>query len=134
MTGVRNVTEERNGSRTFTVTGKEGRFGANESSIQLDGAVHIEGSDGLAATTEHATYSDAEGVVRAPGPVEYARGRMRGTGVGFTWDKAHDLLTILDQAVVHVAPDEKGQGASDITAGTAAFARKEKQIRFERAA
>jgi LPS export ABC transporter protein LptC len=133
LAGVRIVSEERNGSRTFTVTGKEGRLGANESSFQLDGAVHIEGSDGMAATTEHATYSDAEGIVRAPGAVEYGRGRMRGTGVGFTWDKTRDVLTILDQAVVHVAADAQGQGVSDITAGTAVFARREKQIRFERA-
>jgi len=94
--------------------------------------VTLEGSDGLSAATEHATYSDADGVVRAPGTVEYARGRMRGTGVGMTWEKAQDVLTILDRAVVHVAADDKGQGAAEISAGTAAFARKDKLIRFEK--
>jgi len=57
---------------------------------------------------------------------------MRGPGIGMTWERAQDVLTILDQAVVHVAADDKGQGASEITAGTAAFARKDKLIRFER--
>jgi LPS export ABC transporter protein LptC len=132
LTGVTIVTPERNGTRTFTISGKEGRIGNNDSSIQLDGAVRLEASDGLRAATEHATYSDAEGVVRAPGPVEYTRARMRGTGLGMTWDKAQDLLTILDQAVVHVAADDNGAGAAEITAGSAVFARREKQIRFDR--
>jgi lipopolysaccharide export system protein LptA len=132
LTGVTIVTLERNGSRTFTITGKEARLGSNDSSIQLEGAVHLEGSDGMSASTARATYADADGIVRAPGPVEYGRGRMRGTGIGMTWERAQDVLTVLDQAVVHVAPDEKGQGASEITAGTAAFARKDNQIRFER--
>src|SRR3954470_22267985 len=54
LSGVTIVTTERNGSRTFTISGKEGRIGNNESSIQLDGAVRLEASDGLAAATEHA--------------------------------------------------------------------------------
>lgn len=131
--GVTIVTDQKDSTRTFTIKGNEARVGNNDSSLQLDGAVRLEASDGLTAATEHATYADAEGVVRAPGPVEYARGRMRGTGVGMTWDRTQDVLTILDHAVVHVAADEKGQGASEITAGTAAFARKEKVIRFEKA-
>jgi lipopolysaccharide export system protein LptA len=57
---------------------------------------------------------------------------MQGTGVGLTWDKTQDVLTILDQAVVAVAADDKGQGAVDVTAGTASFARKAKYIRFDR--
>jgi lipopolysaccharide export system protein LptA len=130
--GVKIVTQEKNGNRTFTISGREGRVGSNDSSLQLDGAVRLEGSDGLSAAAEHATYSDADGFVRAPGPVQYARGRMQGTGVGLSWDKTQDVLTILDQTVVHIAPDDKGAGAAEITAGTAAFARKDKQIRFER--
>jgi lipopolysaccharide export system protein LptA len=129
--GVTIVTDEKNGSRTFTVTANEGRVGANDSSLQLDGAVRLQGSDGLSAAAEHATYS-SEGVLRAPGPVEYGRGRMRGNGVGLIWDKAQDVLTILDQTVVHIAPDDKGIGAAEITAGTAAFARRDKLIRFEK--
>jgi LPS export ABC transporter protein LptC len=131
--GVKIVTQEKSGPRTFTITANEGRVGSNESSIELDGAVRLAGSDGLTAATEHATYSDSDGLVRASGPVEYARGRMRGTGIGMTWDKAQDVLSILDQAVVHIAPDDKGAGAGEITAGTAAFSRAEKLIRFERA-
>ena len=130
--GVTIVTTERNGSRTFTITGKEGQIGANQSSLVLDGDVRLAGSDGMMAATEHATYSDAEAVVRAPGPVDFGRNRMKGSGLGMTWDKNSDVLTILDQAIVHVAPDEKGSGAAEITAGTVAFARRDRFMRFER--
>ena len=132
LQGVKIVTDERSGSRTFTITGKEGRVGNNDSSIVLDGDVRLEGSDGMTAATEHATYADADGTVRAPGPVQFARGRMRGSGIGMTWEKAPDVLTILDQAIVHVAADEAGAGAADITSGSAAFARRGRFIRFER--
>jgi len=132
LQGVSIVTQEKNGSRTFTIAGKEGHLGANQTSIALDGDVRLAGSDGMTAATEHATYSDAEAKVNAPGPVEFARGRMKGTGVGMTWDKNTDVMTILDQAIVHVAADDKGAGAAEITAGTAAFARRDRVIRFER--
>jgi LPS export ABC transporter protein LptC len=132
LQGLTIVTQEKNGSRTFTIAGKEGRLGANQTSLALDGDVRLAGSDGMTAATEHATYSDAEGTVNAPGPVEFARGRMKGTGVGMTWDKNTDVMTILDQAIVHVAADDKGAGAAEITAGTAAFARRDHLIRFER--
>jgi lipopolysaccharide export system protein LptA len=90
------------------------------------------GSDGMTAITEHATYAESDGTVRAPGPVEFARGRIKGTGIGLTWDKTLDVLTILDQAVVHVAPDPTAASGANVTAGKAAFARTDKYIRFER--
>jgi len=58
-------------------------------------------SDGLVAHSEQATYSDAEKIVRAPGPVKFSRGRMSGTGIGFNFDEQRDMLTILEQAERH---------------------------------
>ena len=124
--------DERNGSRTFTITSKEGRVGKGESALVLDGDVRLEGSDGMKLRTEHATYSDSDATVRAPGPVDYTRGTMSGHGVGMTWDKTRDILSILDQAVVHIAPDEHGAGAMDVTSGTADFARRDRYMRFVR--
>ncbi|HEV2986255.1 MAG TPA: LPS export ABC transporter periplasmic protein LptC, partial [Vicinamibacterales bacterium] len=130
--GVKIATEERNGPRSFTVTGKEGHIGQKESSIAIDGDVRLTGSDGLTAKTEHATYATSDGTVRAPGAVEFARGRMKGTGVGMTYDKTRDVLALLDQAVVHIAPDEHGASAADVASGTATFARRDKFVQFER--
>ncbi len=126
------ITDERNGNRTFTITAKEGLVGKNESSIALDGDVQLAGSDGMTVLTEHATYADGDGTVRAPGPVTFTRGRVRGTGAGMTWEQARDVLTILDQAVVHILPDEKGANAADVTSGAAVFARRDNYIQFER--
>ncbi len=130
MIGVTVVTDERNGDRTFTIKSKEGTLGKNEAHIALDGDVRFDSSDGMTVRTEHATYSDA--MVRAAGPVEYTRGRMSGHGVGMAWDETRDVLSILDQAVVQIAPDEKGAGATHITSGTAELARRDKYMRFEK--
>jgi lipopolysaccharide export system protein LptA len=132
LLGVTIVTDERHGNRTFTITGKEGRVAKNDSTIALDGDVRLVGSDGMQLATEHATYADSDAIVRASGPVQFTRGRVSATGIGMTWDKTLDVLTILDQAVVQTAPDAKGANASMVNAGTAAFARRDKVVRFER--
>jgi LPS export ABC transporter protein LptC len=132
LEGVTIVFDERNGDRTFTITGKNGRLGKGAATMEIDGAVKLVGSDGMTVLTEHATYADSDSVVRAPGPVDVTRGRMHATGIGMTWEKTPDILTILDQAVVHIAPDPPAEGASDVSSGTAVFARKENYLRFER--
>ena len=81
----------------------------------LDGDVQLVASDGLTLLTEHATYADADGVVRAPGPGGVLARPHAGSGIGMTYDKDADVLAILDQAVVHVAADDKGEGAGPRT-------------------
>jgi LPS export ABC transporter protein LptC/lipopolysaccharide transport protein LptA len=133
LEGVTAVFDEKNGTRTFTITGKEGSLGKNATTMVLDGSVRMEGTDGMVVLTEHASYSETDAVVRAPGPVEVTRGRLHATGVGMTWDKTADVLTILEQAVVHIEPDRAADGPSDIASGTAVIARRDKYLRFERA-
>ncbi|MGH9141493.1 MAG: LPS export ABC transporter periplasmic protein LptC, partial [Vicinamibacterales bacterium] len=131
--GVTVVFDERNGDRTFTITGNDGRLGKGATTMAIDGAVKMVGSDGMTVLTEHATYADADGVVRAPGAVDVTRGRMHASGTGMTWEKTPDVLTILDQAAVRIAPDQPSAGPSDVSSGMAVFARREKYVRFERA-
>jgi lipopolysaccharide export system protein LptA len=153
LVGVTITTEDRSSgtqrhgeTHRFVVTGREGTVGEHESTIALDGGVSLESSDGMTARTEHATYSDSDGVVSAPGAVEFAKGRMSGRGTGLKYDKTRDTLWILDQSVVHVAPaadpgigvhggNEPGDGKSggvDVTSGTATFARRDKLLQFDR--
>jgi LPS export ABC transporter protein LptC len=132
MIGVKVVTTERSGSRTFTVRGNEGRLGQNESVITLNGDVRLAASDGLTAWTERAAYAENGGMVRAPGPVRFARSRLTGSGVGMTYDNKADALAILDQAVIRMAPDARGAGGVDVASGAATFARREHIVRFER--
>jgi LPS export ABC transporter protein LptC len=132
LQGVTIVSTDRRDGRSFTVTGKEGRVGQNESEMVLHGDVHLVASDGLSAVTEDATYTEADGIVRAPGPVTFTRNRLSGSGVGMTYDKNDDVLVILDQAHVRITPNEDGSGATEITSASATFARREKYVRFDR--
>jgi lipopolysaccharide transport protein LptA len=127
---VRVIAENR-GGRDYTITGKEARVGKDESSFEITGDVTLETDDGLVAHSEQATYTDAEKIVRAPGPVKFSRGRMHGSGVGFTFDEQRDTLWILDQAIVHLAP-EGDAGAMDVTAGAFGYARRDRYLRFEK--
>jgi lipopolysaccharide export system protein LptA len=133
LLGVRITSTNRSDGRTFVVTGKEAQVLENPTTYAIDGDVKLAASDGLTANTEHATYTESDGTVRAPGPVSFAKGRMSGSGVGMEYDKAQDVMTIRDQAVVHIKADEKGAGATDVTSGSAAFARRDKYVRFDRA-
>jgi LPS export ABC transporter protein LptC len=131
LQGVTVTTNERGGSRTFTMTGKEGSVAQNDSTITLNGDVRWHASDGLTAQTEQATYAQGDGMLRAPGPAQFARNRLSGSGVGMTYDKGRDVLVIQDQAKVRLMSDVDG-GITDVTAGTATVARQDKSIRFDR--
>jgi LPS export ABC transporter protein LptC/lipopolysaccharide transport protein LptA len=132
MLGVKIITE-RAGGRVFTITGDEGEVADRESNVSVAGDVHIVATDGMELKTERATYADGDATVRAPGPVQFARGRLSGSGVGFTYDKNQNVLTILDRASVHMTKDAEGLGAMHIEAGALIFQRNEKILRFDRA-
>ena len=127
---VRVIAENR-GGRNYTITGNEAQVGKDESSFELKGNVRLETDDGLVANSQQATYADAEKIVRATGPVTFSRGKMNGSGIGFTFDEQRDVLWILEQAVVHVEPDGEN-GPMDVTAGSFGYARRDRYMRFER--
>ncbi|MGH9202152.1 MAG: LptA/OstA family protein, partial [Vicinamibacterales bacterium] len=125
------VMVDNRGGLNYSITAKERRLGTDQSTYDVSGSVRLETNDGLVATSERASYVDAEGIVRAPGPVQFSQGRMTGTGVGFTYDEQRDTLWLLENAVVQFKA-EGDQGAMDVNAGTAGFARTERYMRFER--
>lgn len=127
------VTVMRPQGRSFVVTGKEGTVGAGQSSVDMAGDVVLKASDGLVAKTPTASYSDGEGILRAPGPVAFERGKTHGTGLGFTYDKRRDTMWVLDKAVAHVAGNDT-IGDMDVTAGAFGEARRERYLRLERQA
>ena len=130
LMGVK-VTVDNRAGRSYTITGKEARVGTDQASYDIKGDVKLETNDGLTAFSEQATYTDAEKIVRAPGPVRFTRGRMSGTGVGFTFDEQRNTLWLLDQAKIRVEPNG-ASGAMDVTAGAFGFARTDRYMRFER--
>jgi LPS export ABC transporter protein LptC len=118
--------------RDFTIQANEADIAENQSQMDLRGAVVITTSDGLKVETENATYTQSDGVTRAPGPVRFTRARMTGTSVGASYDQQRDVLWMLDQAHITVAPDDKGMGSADVTAGAAGYAKTDRYIRFDR--
>ncbi|MEO7156368.1 MAG: LptA/OstA family protein, partial [Vicinamibacterales bacterium] len=129
--GVKISVDNRSG-RNYVVTGKEAFLGKDDSSFDVRGDVRLETSDGLVATGQQATYTELEKIVRVPGDVKFTRGRMTGSGIGFTYDEQRDTMWILDQANVKFAADGNNAGAMAFTAGTFGFARRDRYMRFEK--
>ncbi len=100
--------------------------------VALKGAVNVVSTDGLSLRTEEASYVNAEGLVRAAGPVAFGRGGTRGTAVGMTYDKTRDVLSLLDRVTIHRDADPGGEGGLDIQSGAATMARADRYMRFER--
>jgi lipopolysaccharide export system protein LptA len=130
MLGVK-VTTERAGGRVFTIKAKEGEVGERDSTVSVVGDVVIGASDGMTVKTDAATFTEADGLVRIAGPLEFARGRVKGTGVGATYDKNRNVLAIAEQATVHMEGDNAGTEAMDVEAGALEFRREEKIIKFD---
>jgi lipopolysaccharide export system protein LptA len=101
---------------------------------KLTGNVVLRTQSGVEVKTGEAVYSDKDGILNIPGPVEFSKGRLKGSGVGATYNNNNEVFWILAQAQVHVAPDAAGGGALDASAGTAGFARLEHYMRLEPAA
>jgi lipopolysaccharide transport protein LptA/LPS export ABC transporter protein LptC len=119
----------RNG-KTFEITGKEGTVRDDEATIEVHGNVRVKVSDGLEVTSEDATFTKADGIARAPGIVKFSRGHMSGSGVGFIYDNNQDILTIRDHALVHVTPDDKGNGEMDVATAGLEFRRPDRILNF----
>jgi lipopolysaccharide export system protein LptA len=130
LIGVK-ITIEREG-KTYIVTGNETKAGSNQSNIEIVGNVHLTSNDDLDVTAGTATYTETEGIVRAPGDVTFKRGRMSGTAFDFTYDKNRDQIGLADKTNITLAADPKGEGATTITSGSALLARKDKFASFER--
>jgi lipopolysaccharide export system protein LptA len=130
LLGVKLSVDNRAG-RNFVVNSKEAQVGSNQATFDMNGDVKLQASDGLVATAGSASYVNTEGIIRAPGPVQFTRGRMAGAGIGFTFDEQRNTVWLLDQAIVRFAPDGAA-GPMDVASGSAGFARGERYMRFER--
>lgn len=129
MSGVR-VETVREGGRVFTIAAKEAFLAKGETSTEMTGGVEMTDGADLKVVTDNATYSEAEGVVRAPGRLDFTRGRMRGSATGFVYNKNADILNLLAEVRMRMYPTENGTDALSINSGTAEFNRPAKEIRF----
>ena len=119
--GVR-ISVRQRGGRDYVVTAAEASAGEGQRQLQLTGKVRVVASDGFELTTESAVFDRDAGVVRAEGPVSFARGRMSGSGVGMTYEQNTDVLHILAMPRVTMGAAEGGTAASFV-AGAATLDR-----------
>ena len=116
--------------RDFTVSAREGRAGSNEKELELVGGVTLTASDGFMMTAERASFSEADALITAPGPIAFQKGGMTGSGLGMSYDQVTDTVVLMEQAQVEV----KGEGGSTVTAftaGTATLARQDHTLELE---
>jgi lipopolysaccharide export system protein LptA len=129
-TGFKAFIDDR-GGRSFEIAGNEAHVAAQQSAFDVRGNVGLKTSDGLVAKTEQATFAEADGILRGPGPISFERARVTGTGVGFKYERSIDRLELLDRAVINVAPQGNAGGMA-VRSGSAAHSRAERFLRFER--
>ncbi len=110
--------------RDFLMKGAEALAGNKNATISLSGDVSLTVSDGFEVHTGSATFGENDGIVRAPGPLTFKRGRMSGAGVGMTYDKNKDILTITEQASVRLV-DEGGNTTMEFSGAHAVLSRLE---------
>ena len=105
---------------------KSGELGT----AKMRGNVRMRTDDGLIVTTNDASFDQPSNMLTAPGPVEFSRGRMKGSGVGATFDQNRNVLWLLKDATVSVAPDPQGNGGAEGSAASAGFARADHYVRL----
>ena len=124
--------------RSFVVNADEVdllvKKGADVAEATFKGNVRLTGAGGLTVTAAEATYSEKDGVVTIPGAVQFTKGRMTGSGVGATYDHNREVLWILAQADIDVAPEANGQGGLNAVATKAGLARTEHYMVLDGAA
>jgi lipopolysaccharide export system protein LptA len=134
--GVTLTLPDRNG-RTFVVTANEGELvsppdkPADLTVAKLTGNVKLTTDNGLEVVSADASYDGKLGILTIPGPVTFTRARMKGSGVGATYDRNRDVLWLLADARINVAPDATGGGTVDASASKAGLARADNFIKLE---
>ncbi len=118
--------------REFRLEASNGTIGPDQAHVTVNGDVVLRASDGLHARTDEASYSSAEAMVRVPRKVEFSRGRLKGSGIGMTYDQPREVMWLLDQARITMAPDKGKDAGLTIVAGAAGMARRDKYFRFDR--
>jgi len=127
--GVTIKVRQREG-RDFVVSGREMQTGENKKDLEITGDVKLSASDGFAATTDRATFREADGTVRVPGSVSFQKGRMTGSSVGMTYDQNTDVVSLVEQAHVTVT-DDTGKAVTEFSSGSATLARLEHYLGLE---
>ena len=119
--GVRIRVPDRDG-KDFFVTAREAQAGPDQKELKLEGDVKLQASDGFEVTTDQASFNDEDAMVVAPGLVSFRKGQMSGSGMGMSYDKDNDILSLDEMSHVQVTAGD-GTVRMEFTSGSAILAR-----------
>jgi lipopolysaccharide export system protein LptA len=115
--------------------GKTDKPDGRPAEFTLTGNVSIKTGEGAVVKGASALHNESTGATSFPGPIEFSRGRMAGTGLGGTYESDLGIFRVLADAKMHMQPDPaaaQGQsGAIEATAATLTFTRANKALLFE---
>lgn len=120
--------------RQFVITAREAEITPSDDGVKtavFKTDVVVKGTDGLEVKAAEATYTQADGLIRIPGRVEFVKGRTSGSGRDSTYDQAREVLWIQQDARVSVAAGADGSGALEASAGAIGMARLDHYIRLQ---
>jgi len=130
FTNVRATVPHRNG-RVFSLTAKDAEVGPDKQQMVVKGSVELTANDGLVAETAEASFSQNEGVLRAPQRFSFRRKNLSGSSVGMVYDQNTDVMWFLSSAVLKLAPTATDGPLTTIEAGSGSMARRDHYARFE---
>ena len=125
-----NIKVNQRAGRDFVVSGREAQAGSGQKEIEITGDVKLAANDGFVATTDHATFREADATVRAAGQVAFHKGRMTGSGIRMTYDQSADLLVLGEQARVTVT-DDAGTPTTEFSSNSATLSRVVHELTLE---
>lgn len=108
--------------RDFVITAREAHSARTHRDLQLVGDVTLTASDGFELATAHGSFSQDDGIVRAPESVVFGKGLMSGSGAGMSYFERQDLLRFEHGATVRTAHDD-GRPLMQFTAAVATLDR-----------
>ena len=104
-------------SRVIEIRQREAKISKDENYFDLTGPVKLVDSDGFWLDTDRATINRADSIFHVPGAATFGKGRMTGSGVGFSYDETRQILLISQKARIKTV-DEAGKPVMEMTAGT----------------
>ena len=105
-------------NRTVRISAPEATISKDENHFELTSRVRLEDSDGFWLDTAAATVSRQDSIAHVPGTATFGKGRMSGSGAGFSYDETRQVLLISKEARVKTV-DEAGKPVMQISSGMA---------------
>jgi lipopolysaccharide export system protein LptA len=105
-------------TRTVKISGREIKLSKDENYFELTGPVELLDSDGFWLKTDRATVNRADSIAHVPEAATFGKGRMTGSGVGFSYDETRQILLISQKARIKTV-DEAGKAVMEMASETA---------------